>query len=485
MEPMVSSLIIAIVALLLALVLRARRFSRMKALIPPLVVTSLAAVFQSITIFLPDEGALDRWSLVCLFLAIGFLASRTGLLVFFDWFLERRMEISVPQLIRDVTAIIVYLTVSIVLLNMLGLKVTGLIATSAVLTAIIGFAFQETLGNLLAGLALAWEQHLVKGSWIDFQGQVARIEESGWRSILLRTKLGERILVPNSDIAAAQVPLLGAGESPVAVPVRLGLSYSTPPDRAKRVLFDVASDLPLVLSSPPPKILTTAFGDSAIEYECRLWTRAPWERNEITDTFLTRAHAALAREDMEIPFPQLTVHRPPKPGADDEGSRRLEALKKARLFSELPDEALETIAAHCSLARYAPGEAVVRQGEESTALFVVVSGRAVVVRDGREVSRIGPSEIFGEGAFLTGTPRSATVRADAEALEILEISKQNLSALLERHPEVTEKLAHRLAERQLEGETLRDESGAVVKPQGLVSHLKEILSRWVGGTDDP
>jgi len=290
----------------------------------------------------------------------------------------------------------------------------------------------------------------------------------------LRTKLGERVLVPNSDIAAAQVPLLGAGESPVAVPVRLGLSYSTPPDRAKRVLFDFPSDLPLVLSTPPPKILTTAFGDSAIEYECRLWTRAPWERNEITDTFLTRAHAALAREGMEIPFPQLTVHRPPKPGADDEDSRRLEALKNARLFSELPDEALETIAAHCSLARYAPGEAVVRQGEESTALFVVVSGRAVVVRDGREVSRIGPSEIF-----------SATVRADAEALEILEISKQNLSALLERHPEVTEKLAHRLAERQLEGETLRDESGAVVKPQGLVSHLKEILSRWVGGTDDP
>ena len=481
---MVSSLIIAIVALLLAVVLRVRRFSRMNALILPLVITSIAAGFRSITLFLSSEGSLDRWSVVSLFLAIGFLASRTGLLLFFDWFLERRMEISVPQLIRDVTAIVVYLTVAIVLLNMLGLKVTGLIATSAVLTAIVGFAFQETLGNLLAGLALAWEQRLVKGSWIDFQGQVARIEESGWRSILLKTKLGDRILVPNSDIASAQVPLLGAGESPVAVPVRLGLSYSTPPDRAKRVLFDVGSDLPLVLSNPPPKILTTAFGDSSIEYECRLWTRVPWERNEITDTFLTRAHAALAREGMEIPFPQLTVHRPVRTDAADDLPRRLDALKAARLFSGLPDEALETIAAHCSLVRFAPGEIIVRQGDESTALFVVVSGQAVVVRDRREISRIGCSEIFGEGAFLTGSPRSATVRAGAEALEILEISKQSLGTLLVRYPELTEKLAHRLAERQLEGETVRDESGAVVRPQGLVSHLKGILSRWVGGPDD-
>ncbi len=480
-ERMISGIAIATIAILLAVVLRIDRFSRLRPLVVPLIITSLAALSRSAALFFSAEPALDRWSLIFLVLAVGFLASKTGLTLLFDWGLERRMGISVPQLIRDVTAIGLYLTVAVFLLNTLGVKVTGLIATSAVLTVVVGLAFQQTLGNLLAGLALAWEQRLPTGSWIDFNSQVVRIEETGWRSILLRTKLGDRILVPNADIAAAQIIMLSGGGRPVAVQITLGLSYSVSPDHAKRVLFDVAKDIPLVLGDPEPKILTVEFGDSSIVYECRLWTRAPWQRNEMTDTFLTRTYAALARHGMEIPFPQLTLHQSIPTPTTDLHIRRLEALVGARLFAGLPEEALDTIARHCSLQRFASGEAIVHQGDESNALFVVVSGEAVVRQNGQDVSQIGPSEVFGEGAFLTGNPRSATVRAGGGPLEILEISKSSLASLFEHHPELTEKLAERLAERQLEGETMRDASGAVVHPQGLVAQIKRTLSRLVGG----
>ena len=124
---------------------------------------------------------------------------------------------------------------------------------------------------------------------------------------------------------------------------------------------------------------------------------------------------------------------------------------------------------------------MVHQGDVSDALFLIVSGEAVVRRGGREVSRVHPKEIFGEGAFLTGNPRSATVRAAEHPLEVIKINKTTLANLLEQHPEITEKLAKRLAERQLEGETLRDESGSVVNPRGLVAQLRRTLSRFVGG----
>ncbi len=478
---MVSCVIVASVALLLAVVLRTERFSHLRTLVVPLILTSLTALFHSASLFWSTEPELGRWTLIGLVLAIGFLACRAGLILLFDWGLERRMGISVPQLIQDVTAIGIYLTVGVILLNTLGVKVTGLIATSAVLTVVVGLAFQQTLGNLLAGLALAWEQRLPTGSWIDFDNQVVRIEETGWRSILLRTKLGDRILVPNADIAAAQVTMLSGGERPVAVPIHLGLSYSVPPDVAKKLLFDVAIDTPLILSDPPPIILTVSFGDSSIDYECRLWTRAPWQRNEITDIFLTRTFSALARHGLEIPFPQLTLHRAPASKITDSHNRRFEGLVNSRLFAGLSKEALNTVADNCSLQRFAPGEAVVHQGDESKALFVVVSGEAVVLQNGHEVSRIGPSEVFGEGAFLTGNPRSATVCAGLGALEILEISKGSLGSLFEQHPDLMEKLAERLAERKLEGETLRDASGAIVHPRGLVAHIRRTLSRLVGG----
>lgn len=477
----VISISISVLALLAVLFIRAGRVPSMKPLALPLMLTAGAALAAGAVEGFGMGEPWSRWAMNSLIAAVGILGARALLLLLFDWALERRMGISSPQLVRDVAALIVYLTLAVVLLRNLGVEVTGLIATSAVLTVVIGLAFQQTLGNLLAGLSLAWEQRLPDGSWIEIEEQVAQIEQSGWRSMLVRTRLGDRVLIPNADVAAARVALLSGGGRPVAVPVRLGLSYSIPPDAAKKVLFEVAVDTPDVLQNPPPTILATEFADSSINYECRLWTRVPWYRVNITDAFLTRAHAALARNAMEIPFPQRTLHRARQKPTPDSPSLRLEHLNRALLFSGIPSEALETVAEYSRLLRFAPGEAVVHEGDVSDCLFLTVTGEAVVKVDGNEVSRIHPTEIFGEVAFLTGNPRAATVRAGEHPLKVLEISKKALGNLLEQHPNLTEKLAQRIAEHQLEGETLRDETGALVSPQGLVAQLRQTLSRFVGG----
>jgi len=96
------------------------------------------------------------------------------------------------------------------------------------------------------------------------------VEELGWRSLVLRTRLGERVLIPNSVVARARARLLGDGEQVVAVPVRLGVAYGVPPHAVKEVLRRVAADLPMVLADPPPQVLVREFADSAVVYECRL-----------------------------------------------------------------------------------------------------------------------------------------------------------------------------------------------------------------------
>lgn len=476
-----TGLIIAAVALFLILVIRTGKFTNLTTLILPLTVTVLTGLADGGAFYFSENERLRHWVMIAMVLSIAFLSTRAALLLLFDWVLKRRFGVTVPQLIRDVVYLAAYITVGLVLVPSLGGEVTGLIATSAVLTIIIGLAFQQTLGNLLAGLALAWEQRLPTGSWVDFNGRLVTVEETGWRSIVLRTKLGDRILVPNADVAAAQVTLLSGGKQPVAVAIRVGLSYTVAPDISKRILLEVARDVPHILTHPEPQVLTVEFSDSSITYECRMWTRLPWHRFEVIDQFLTRSYSALARHGMEVPFPQLTLHQAPGKPEIDMAERRLQALAEAQLFQGLPADALETVARTCSLNRFAPGEAVVHQGDESTALFVVAGGDAVAFRNQREVARIERTEVFGEGAFLTGNQRAATIRAGRESLEVLEISEVSLKTLLEQHPELTEKLAERLAARELEGETLRDETGAMVHPQGIVAHLKRRLSKWVGG----
>ncbi len=476
------NLVIAGLSAFLALLLSSERFSDLKSLVFPFALTSGATLVYGLFQVLGIGADWEQWALIAVVITVGILTVRALLLLLFDWILQRRMGIKMPHLIRDVTSLVLYLSIGAILLPAVGVEVTGLIATSAVLTVVIGLAFQQTLGNLLAGLALAWEQRLPDGSWIEIDGRMARIKESGWRSMLLQTRLGHRILVPNAEVAAASIIQLGDGKRPVAVPIRVGISYKTPPDLAKSILLSVARDTPEVLKRPEPLILASDFADSSIVYECRLWTRKAWLRDNIVDAFLTHAYAALARNDMEIPFPQRSVHyiRPRSEG--DLPNRGLEGLQKAPLFKGIPSEALEAAASHARILRYAPGEAVVREGDVSDALFLILSGEAAVFSQDREVSRISEGEIFGEGAFLTGNPRSATVRAANEALELIEINRKVLGRLLELHPSLAQELAQRFAERRLEGESLRDESGAILSPRGLVAHLRHTLSRLIGSS---
>lgn len=474
---------IAVIALILSLVSRAARFRRLNSLTLPLLLTTCAAVADLLASTFDLDPLVRTWTTATLVLTSGFLFSRAGLLLLLDWGLQRRLGFAIPQLVRDVIALLVYGIIGTILLRYLGLEVTGLLATSAVLTVVVGLALQQTLGNLFAGLVLAWEQRLTTGAWIEINNEVGKIEETGWRSMVVRTRLHDRVLIPNSDVAAARIAMLGFGRNPVAVPIRLGVAYGSPPDAVKAILFRVAVDVEGVVSDPAPKILTVEFADSAVVYECRLWTHTPWRRDDFNDLFLTRAHAALARAGMEIPFPQRTLSRlkPPKP--INTFDRRHRALARSDLFADLPETALETLAESSSLLRFAPTEAVVSEGETSHALYLVASGEAVVRYKRREVSRIGPGDVFGEIAFMTGSVRTATVRASDQSLEVVEVNEASLRTLLDRHETLAEHLAERMTMRRLSGQDLRDESGAIVGRQGLVSQIRSRLLRLVGSPD--
>lgn len=423
----------------------------------------------------------EEWSNVALLLALGYLTARSGLLLLFDWLLERRMRIRVPRLARDVVAFVAYLLLTAAILRaMLGLEVTALLATSAVITVVVGLALQETLGTLLAGLSLSSEQRLAAGCWVDVDGLVGEVEELGWRSLVLRTTLGERVLVPNSQATRSRLRVLGRGEEPVAVPVELGVAYGADPAKVKQVLEEVANDLPLVVPSPRSRAYVRAFDDSAIRYQVRLWTREPWRETDLRDDFLARAWAALGRAGVEIPFPQQVLHVHPRAAKADPVARMLASLSACPLFAGLPEDALSALAAGARWLAFEPGEVVVREGEASRALYAVAEGSASVAANGHEVARLGSGEVFGEMALLSGQPRAATVRA-AEPLAVVEVDARALHALLAHHEELADELAARMAARQQELVAHQELALAAAGPTGLAAMLRERLLRLVRG----
>lgn len=140
--------------------------------------------------------------------------------------------------------------------------------------------------------------------------------------------------------------------------------------------------------------------------------------------------------DEPIDIRDVTPPAPPPPPEQ-------KALPVIPLFSDLEKDALVALMSRIRLRRFAPGEAVIREGEKGESFYVVAEGSLKVGRavDGREVdlARLGEGHFFGEMALLSDAPRSATVTAETDA-ELLELDRPLLESLIEAHPSVDQAL---------------------------------------------
>src|SRR5262249_9575983 len=133
-------------------------------------------------------GAFTLWGVLSFLDLLSLIVGLTSLgsLVIFDLVLNRT-RVWVPSIIRDLIHISIVFLIVITILYQRGLDPLSLLTTSAVLTAVIGLALQNTIANLFAGLALHFDRTLGISDWIRVGEQVGRIAEIKWRSTLLWT----------------------------------------------------------------------------------------------------------------------------------------------------------------------------------------------------------------------------------------------------------------------------------------------------------
>ena len=123
-------------------------------------------------------------------------------------------------------------------------------------------------------------------------------------------------------------------------------------------------------------------------------------------------------------------------------------LRPADLFAGLDDAALAQVAEHMREIEFPDGHYIVREGQAGTGFYVVVSGRARVVRHGAELAVRGAGEFFGELSILEHAPRVANVVADGPTT-CLGLASWELTQFLDQHPEVAAVLRQE-AQRRLE-----------------------------------
>jgi small-conductance mechanosensitive channel len=454
------------------------------------VYAALATIFGLVDWLLPA-----RAKVVEFFYWFFLLASigRSLVLLSVDVAFGRRTHRTAPRIFRDFTQAIVYVVVALLTLRAIGVEPGSLLTTSALLTAVVGLALQDTLGNLVSGLALQMQRPFEVGDWIQFDPdprQTGHVTEVNWRATTVMTSDLVEVIVPNATLAKAPIRNYSRPSKISRRSVQVQGPYDVPPLAVQDAILAALKGTPGVLRDPPPWVQTKTFADSGIEYAVYFFTD-DYDARERTDGFVRdRVWYALQRAAVTVPFPHRTVHltqlseESEDRDREKELSRRDRILRCVEFLDVLPAEAHRALAGAASVRLYAPGEVIVSQGEQGGELFVIERGEVVVelTTQGRQlpVARLGAGKFFGEMGLMTGEPRTATVRA-ATSATLMVIGKDAFHDTIAPVPGIVEKLSTLLAERQAELESAAESRRPSIeiiqdRSKRLISQIKSFFN---------
>ena len=401
-----------------------------------------------------------------------------------------------PRIIEDLAIVVLYIAYGFVQLRGMGVDVSSLVTTSAILTAVLAFAMQDTLGNVLSGLAIQLDNSVQVGDWVQLDHVSGRVTDIRWRSTLIETRNWETVVVPNSQLMKASVAIVGRREGQPQQWRRI-LTFlvdpGLPPARVISTVEDEMRELaiPNVARTPAARCILFGFVQGNLQYQLRYFL-TDIQEDDTTDS-MVRVHlfATLQRAGIRIAEPQHTVHAVQRDEAHAanvrrrELSRRMQALSGIPFFAALPDAERSEIAERLQYAPFARGDVITKQGNTAHWLYMVAYGEAEVVFEpahgpAQVIGRIGTGEIFGEMALISGEARGATVVAKTD-VECYRLDRASFQELIGARPEIAEEVKRVMGvrspdlERARAASALSTDGGTEAEQRGLFDRLQRFL----------
>src|SRR5262252_4263078 len=374
----------------------------------------------------------------------------------FDFAFRIRRGYEAPSLVRNIFSLVVFIILFVVIFNRIYTEINlgALFTTSAIFGVIIGLALQDTLGNFFAGISLHADRPFQVGDVIVVgqQKHTGVVESITWRAIKIRTFQNHIVLVSNSN-AAKEAIEVSPRDNLNARLVFFDTLYTDSPAKTIHIVREAVRDADNVSDKITPIVRIRQLGDSSIDWEIKYWLEDYAKYNDTDALVRQRVWYALRRNGLTFAFPTRTLYleravsaRPVT--AEDQIADRLSAVD---IFSPLSPDELRQLAKATAGHVFAPGETLIRVGDEGSSMFVVHSGRVAIQvpdRGGpRTVAELTEGNFFGEMALFTGEPRAANVVA-LEETEVLEISHPAMKHLFETNPGLAESISFTIAERQ-------------------------------------
>lgn len=344
----------------------------------------------------------------------------------------------IPSIFLDVARVLVIaIGLAIILSWVWGANVGGLFTALGISSIVLGLALQNSVGQIISGLLLLFEQPFQLGDWVDTPSARGRVVEVNWRATHIDTGRGLQI-IPNSVLAAASFTNLSRPPGDHSIAVETEFDLSNPPDDVCGLLTRTAANLPQL----PPGAMPTSSTAGAGKYSTTIPLRSPADGGAARATFLRWVWYAARRERLNLD------------AAEDDFSSVEHVATSLRMVApalRLSEAEHDALLPRIRITRYGADEALQLNGQVPKRMSFIVNGRVRLVARRDDGARITVRTLH-EGDFIGSTTLTRepvdTSAFAVDEVTVLQIERADVEHLVMGKPLLLQEIGRAIEERR-------------------------------------
>jgi small-conductance mechanosensitive channel len=344
----------------------------------------------------------------------------------------------IPSIFLDVARFaLIAIGVGLIFAYVWGAHVGGLFTALGISSIVLGLALQNSVGQVISGLLLLFEQPFRLGDWLDTPSARGRVIEVNWRATHIDTGSGMQIM-PNSVLAGASFTNLSRPELSHSLSIVSEFRASDAPDRVCELLKHTAAQLPQRRAGAAAKAVPMGGN----QYKTTIPLRTPADDGAARATFLRWIWYAARRAELHLDDVDDAFANP---------EQMSKAVRRVGTSLRLSHTDQQELLNNATLTRFGAEETLQTAGEVPGQMSFIVRGQVQVAVIGDDGSVV-PVRVLDEGDFLgqTALTREGAL-ASAYAIEettVLQVERDFLEELVLRNPRLLHEIGRAIEERR-------------------------------------
>jgi small-conductance mechanosensitive channel len=357
----------------------------------------------------------------------------------------------VPTIFIDVGRfLVIAIGLALIFSYIWGANVRGLFTALGVTSIVIGLTLQNSVGQIISGLLMLFEQPFQLGDWLETPHARGRVVEVNWRAVHLETRTGLQI-TPNSVLAGSSFTNLSRPQNKHNIAVETNFGLDDPPNQVCAMLARVAGELPHRRTDGT--VTVSALGGT--EYRTIIPLESPSDDFGARNLFLQWIWYAARREDLHLNDAE---------GGFSSPERLAEAVRKVVAPTlRLGHDDQQELVANARLECYGADEIIQRAGEVPEQMTFIVSGRVRLTGKNDEGEAVLIGELD-EGSFLGQTTLTRQeVLGHAYAVDevtVVQVGRDYVEKLVQRNPLLLQEFGRAIEDRRSTARQALSASGA-------------------------